>query len=298
MKLNKMRVLFIGAIKFSLITLEELISLTVEIVGICGRTSSNFNSDHYDLSQIAKNNNIPFKNCKNINDEDSLTWMSNKKPDVIFCFGWSQILSKNILNLPPMGCIGYHPTKLPENRGRHPLIWALILGLKETGSTFFFLREGADSGDIISQKIIKISEKDDAKSLYKKVCFSAKLQIREFINNLENKTSETYSQESSNANYWRKRSSKDGLIDWRMGAETIHNLVRGLTRPYVGAEFIYKNKPFKVWKTKILKGNPQNIEPGKVLFSNKHSTIIKAGIDAIEVLEMEPTIVFEEGSYL
>ena len=164
-----MRVLFIGAIKFSLITLEELISLNVEIVGICGRTSSNFNSDHYDLSQIAKNNNIPFKNCKNINDEDSLTWMSNKKPDVIFCFGWSQILSKNILNLPPMGCIGYHPTKLPENRGRHPLIWALILGLKETGSTFFFLREGADSGDIISQKIIKISEKDDAKSLYKKV---------------------------------------------------------------------------------------------------------------------------------
>lgn len=293
-----MRVVFIGSVKFSQILLEELISLNVEIVGICCTKYSNFNSDHYDLSPIAKKNNIPVKNCRNINDEETLIWISNKKPDIIFCFGWSQLLSKNILNLPSMGCIGYHPTKLPDNRGRHPLIWALILGLKETGSTFFFLREGADSGDIISQRVIKISERDDAESLYKKVCVSAKLQIREFINKLENKSLITFSQENSNTNYWRKRSSKDGLIDWRMAAESIHNLVRGLTKPYVGAEFIYKNKSIKVWKTKIFQFNSYNIEPGKVIFSNKESTLIKAGIDAIEVLEMEPTIIIEEGFYL
>ena len=83
-----------------------------------------------------------------------------------------------------------------------------------------------------------------------------------------------------------------------MAAETIHNLVRGLTKPYIGAEFIYKDMSIKAWKTKISEVTAQNIEPGKVLFSNKDSTIIKAGIDAIEILEMEPSIIFEEGSYL
>ena len=51
-----------------------------------------------------------------------------------------------------MGILGYHPSLLPFNRGRHPIIWALALGLKETGSTFFFMDENADTGDIVSQK--------------------------------------------------------------------------------------------------------------------------------------------------
>jgi methionyl-tRNA formyltransferase len=67
-----------------------------------------------------------------------------------------------------MGVAGYHPTKLPMNRGRHPLIWALALRLKNSVSTFFFMNEGADSGDILSQVDFKILYQDDAQSLYDK----------------------------------------------------------------------------------------------------------------------------------
>ena len=52
--------------------------------------------------------------------------------------------------------MGYHPAELPYNRGRHPIIWALALGLKSTASTFFYMKEGADDGDIISQEIVKL----------------------------------------------------------------------------------------------------------------------------------------------
>ena len=65
-----------------------------------------------------------------------------------------------------MGVLGYHPTKLPANRGRHPLIWSLVLGLKQSASTFFFLDQDADSGDIISQKDFEILNTDDALALY------------------------------------------------------------------------------------------------------------------------------------
>ena len=58
-------------------------------------------------------------------------------PDLIICVGWSQILKSEILNIPKLGVIGFHPSKLPENRGKHPIIWSLVLGKKETASTFF-----------------------------------------------------------------------------------------------------------------------------------------------------------------
>ena len=63
----------------------------------------------------------------------------------------------------------FSPGLTPQNRGRHPIIWTLALGLCETGSTFFFMDEGADSGDILSQKKITILPEDNAGSLYQKL---------------------------------------------------------------------------------------------------------------------------------
>ena len=68
------------------------------------------------------------------------------------CVGWSKLIKKEILNIPKKGFIGYHPSLLPKNRGRHPLIWAKILGLKKTEATFFMLNDKAETGEIISQK--------------------------------------------------------------------------------------------------------------------------------------------------
>ena len=53
-------------------------------------------------------------------------------------------------------------------------------------------------------------------------------------------------QDHNLSNFWRKRNYLDGRIDWRMSAKSIHNLVRGLTRPYLGAEFIYDANTIKV----------------------------------------------------
>tara|TARA_B100000212_G_C26964283_1_gene359781 strand:+ start:319 stop:531 length:213 start_codon:yes stop_codon:yes gene_type:complete len=55
------------------------------------------------------------------------------------------------------------------NRGRHPIIRTLVLGLNETASTFFFMNEFADEGDILDQKIVKIDCQDNANTLYGKL---------------------------------------------------------------------------------------------------------------------------------
>ena len=160
-----MKILFIGTVEFSYKALKKLIELNAEIVGVCTKKKSDFNSDFVDLTSLCKNAIIPFKYIDDINSNENIDWIRSLSPDIIFCFGWSNLIKKDLLSLPKMGVVGYHPALLPKNRGRHPLIWALALGLNVSGSTFFFMTEGADDGDILSQEKVKILYEDDAKSL-------------------------------------------------------------------------------------------------------------------------------------
>ena len=246
-----MNIVFIGSIMFSEKILIQLINMKVNIKGVCTIKSANNNSDHVDLTKISIKNKIPVKYTDDINSENSIKWIKSLSPDIIFCFGWSRLLKTDLLKLAPLGVLGYHPAALPANRGRHPLIWALILGLKETGSTFFFMDDGADSGDILSQHPIKIFNNDNAGSLYKRITETALEQIDEFLPTLQSGDCNKIKQDHSKSNTWRKRYKNDGKIDWRMSAITIHNLVRGLTKPYIGAHIEYKDEigievvPFK-----------------------------------------------------
>ena len=117
-----MKIAFIGSIEFSRQALELLIKMGEDVVGVCTLKESPFNSDHYDLSGICKEYGISWKYTPHINSEETIKWLANKNPDVVFCFGWSKILGKKLLNLAPKGVIGFHPAALPANRGRHPLI--------------------------------------------------------------------------------------------------------------------------------------------------------------------------------
>lgn len=146
-----MRIIFIGTVEFSLRALEKLINIKADVVGVCTKKVSNFNSDFADLSKLCESNSVPYIYVDDINSKETRNWIQNLEPDIVFCFGWSSLIKKELLKVAPMGVIGYHPTALPQNRGRHPLIWAIVLGLEKSASTFFFMKEGADDGDILSQ---------------------------------------------------------------------------------------------------------------------------------------------------
>ncbi len=267
------------------------------IVGVCTKQESTFNSDFCDLAPLCIENNIDYKYVNDINSQYIVDWISRLKPDIIFCFGWSNIIKKELLKVAPMGIVGFHPTKLPQNRGRHPLIWSLVLGLSSSASTFFFMDEGADSGDILSQKEFEISLVDDAQTLYEKVTDKALSQIQEFYPSLERKAYIRIPQDHRLANYWRKRNNEDGLIRFNMSSMAIYNLVRALTRPYIGAHIIYKGEEIKIWKIRILDCNQDNIEPGKVLRSVKDSIVVKTFDGAIEIVDYEFKILPRIGEY-
>ncbi len=293
-----MRIVFIGSVDFSRRTLAACLDAGARVVGVVARRESAFNVDFADLGHVAEPHGLDLLYTDRVNDPETLAWVEERRPDVIFCFGWSALLGKELLDVPSLGVVGYHPAMLPANRGRHPLIWALALGLESTGSTFFFMDQWADSGDILSQRKMPIAYEDDAASLYERMCATAVEQICEFLPLLEQGTFRRVSQDHSQANWWRKRGRADGGIDFRMDSRSVYNLVRALTRPYVGAHIETPGGDVKVWKVRESEDAPANIEPGKVFWVEGGRVGVKCGKGAVELLEHGFEDLPKEGEYL
>lgn len=295
-----MRAIFIGCVESSERFLKTLLREKADIVGVITKSESGFNADFVDLSAICREHGIPCLCVKNINDGEALDFVRSGKPDIGFCLGWSQLLKSELLQMFPQGVVGFHPAALPNNRGRHPLIWALALGLTETASSFFLLEEGADTGKIVSQERIVISEADTARTLYDKVMDTATVQLTQIWQDIRNGGMRVICGGGEAGNAWRKRGKADGKIDWRMSSRGIYNLVRALSEPYVGAHFEYDGKEHKVWETRRLEdGGHQNIEPGKILDvrEEKYFTV-KTGDGVLEVLRYDTDFEPQVGMYL
>lgn len=296
---SNLRILIIGKVKFTESILNELITKGFKISGVICGENKGINSDFVDLSLIAKKNNISFHSTDDINSGSTLAWVEEKKPDVIFCLGWPQLIKKELLSLPKKYIIGYHPSDLPFNKGRHPIIWSLVLGLSRTASCFFLMDEGADTGQVISKKFIAITKKDKAADLYFKIESAAKKQIIKIIKDISHDKLKPLKFDTDQGNSWRKRSENDGLIDWRMTAESIYNLVRALSHPYEGAHFLFDSKPYKVYDSEISpKVSERNIEPGKINSIKNGSVEIQCGKGSIILKKIEPSIDLTGKEYL
>ena len=106
----------------------------IDIVAAVSRSGSTFNSDFCSLAPLAEAHGIPCFLADGQSQDVMAAWLTPYAPDVIFCLGWSHLLGQKILGLPSTATIGYHPAPLPRGRGRHPVIWALVLGLGYTES--------------------------------------------------------------------------------------------------------------------------------------------------------------------
>lgn len=298
-----MRVGVIGCVEFSEAMLRALLDAPeIEIVGVVTKTRSAFNADFRDLGPLARSHDVPVFHQDAGDQREMIDWFGARAPDVIFCVGWPNLLKEALLVIPPHGVVGYHPTDLPRNRGRHPIIWALALGLDETASTFFRIDGGVDSGPILSKVKVAIGPDDDAGALYARLVEVGRTQIVETARRLGSGQQTVVEQDLDQGNLWRKRSKIDGRIDWRMSAATIHNLVRALNSPYPGA---YRevgtaapHREINIWKTRPLPDDRINLEPGLVLKVTGEFILVKAGVGAIEIIEHDFDVLPAEGDYL
>ena len=280
------RTFFIGSVSSSDVALEALLAdPAFQMLGVLTLSDSKVNADYADIAVRARANGMPVHLAEQIDTEALVDLLSDLQPDVVFVIGWSRLLGAEVLRIPKLGAIGYHPAALPANRGRHPLIWALALGLEETASSFFLMEEGADSGPILSQVSLPIAATDYASDLYAKALKAIPTQLQQIRDHLRSGLQDLLPQDHNIATYWRKRGRVDGMIDWRMAATSIYNLVRALAHPYPGAEFMVGDQAVTLWRCEVVEADvPKNAEPGKILAVENGHVLVKAGVGALRLL--------------
>lgn len=178
---------------------------------------------------------------QNINDHDSRSAIESAKLDWLFVIGWSQIVGEETLRLPRQGCVGMHPTLLPQGRGRAPIPWAIIKGLSETGVSMFALDSGTDTGPVIAQHVVPIAKDETASTLYRKIDRGHTELIRSTWDSFLSGTVSPMAQDESRATTWPGRRPEDGHLDSTMTVQEMDRHVRALTHPYPGASWTDRN---------------------------------------------------------
>ena len=140
------------------------------------------------------------------------------------------MLPQSVWNLPSKGTINLHTSLLPNYRGAAPINWVLINGEKETGITTFFIDQQIDSGAIIKQEKITLTDKTTAAELHNTLMNKGSDLLINTLNSIKNNTVIQQDQEHNSAMSEAPKLTKELLkIDWNKTANEIHNLVRGLS---------------------------------------------------------------------
>lgn len=104
------------------------------------------------LKSFMTNKNIPYYYMENGSDKPLENWVKNINPDIIVVYSMSQLLKRNIFDIPKYGTINLHPALLPNYRGPFPDFWMYYNTEKKGGVTVHYIDEGEDTGDIIYQE--------------------------------------------------------------------------------------------------------------------------------------------------
>jgi len=295
------RVILIGAVKTSLLTLKKLAEHKFNIVGVFGyepKDATNV-SGLTDMSIFSKGNNIPYFGYQNIIEKRLIEIAQSLNPDIIFAVGFSQLLSNEWLEMPRYGCIGFHPMMLPKGRGRAPVAWS-ILEERSAAATFFLMNEIADSGPILAQKLIEIEPEEDAQSLGTKINKTMTELLDTWLPDLKRGIWNPQPQDESLASYYGVRRPSDGWIDWNKSAIEIDLLIKATTHPYPGAYFYYLGQKIIVRKSKLEKDLKMKGVVGRVLLLENENFLVQCGDGLIWIKELEipESITIKVGSRL
>jgi methionyl-tRNA formyltransferase len=260
------RIVVAGAVGSTRLTLEALIKNQAPVVGVLQmRNESSHTVTGYEpLDVIASAAGIPCATFKNINDPEIVQQVKEWNPDLMFVVGLSQLVHDEMLAIPQLGCIGFHPTFLPAGRGRAPLAW-LTLDNGPGAASFFLIDDGVDAGPIFVQEPFEVTPSDYAADVARKLEAATVTALDRWIPKLLAGDWNPQPQDEFLATYHGRRGPDDGLIDWHRSATEIHATIRAAADPHPGAYTWHKGQKLLIWRAEREERIPWRGVAGRIL---------------------------------
>lgn len=281
--MEKIKVLFMGTPEFSVPVLEGLIE-NYEVIAVVTQPDKKVGRKQEVMSspvkKVAEKYHIPVLQPKKIRAEyqDVLSYQA----DIIVTCAYGQIIPKCILDAPKHGCINVHASLLPKLRGGAPIHKAIIEGMTETGITIMYMNEFMDQGDIISQQKTEILTEDNLETLSEKLSQIGKELLLKTLPEIIEGTNKREKQNEQEVTYAYNITHEEEKIDFTKSAETVRNLVRGLS-PTPGAYTTLEGKVLKIYQVEI--GGKATEAPGTITDISKEG--IKVACQDLEIIIKE-----------
>lgn len=207
------------------------------------------------------------------------------QPDLIIVIAYSQLIPKEILDIPKFGCLNLHASLLPKYRGAAVISAAILNEDKETGVTIIKMNEKLDKGPIIAQVKLKIKQDDTTGSLSNKLSvLGAELLIPIIKKYIIGKIKPRL-QDEKEASFIKEIKKSDGLIDWSKTANYLERFIRAMS-PWPSAWTWWNGKQIKIISAQKQTLAINSYKSGKVFIYNCGLTI-QCGKDALIIKRLQ-----------
>ncbi|EAQ41095.1 methionyl-tRNA formyltransferase [Polaribacter sp. MED152] len=290
--MKDLRIVFMGTPDFAVTILKHLVDHNYNIVGVItaadkpagrGRKLNESAVKKYALSE-----NLKVLQPTNLKDESFLNELNSLEVDLQIVVAF-RMLPKSVWQLPKFGTFNLHASLLPEYRGAAPIHWAIINGESKTGVTTFFIDEKIDTGEIILQEEINITEDETVGTLHDKLMYLGADLVAKTVNAISEGDIKTKKQPDLEEKQAPKLFPENTRIDWSKSITEIYNQIRGLN-PFPAAWTVINNNEEQL-KTKLYKvrkvTEEHGFEFGKIISSkNELKVAVNKGFIIIDEIKI------------
>jgi methionyl-tRNA formyltransferase len=283
-----MRIVFMGTPDFAVPSLQSLIDAGHTVCAVFTQPDKPKGRGYAlaapPVKDLALRHQIDVYQPKTLRTAEAAEQIRSLKPDVIVVTAYGKLLPKEILEIPPYGCINVHASLLPKYRGAAPIQWSVINGEPVTGVTTMVMAEGLDTGDMLLKTQTEIGPDETSGELHDRLSVMGADLLVKTLKAVEDGTAVRIPQTEEGTCYASMLTKELSLIDWNRPAGVIHNLIRGLS-PWPVANTVYKNKILKIYRTKIV-DRPHGT-PGQAINMDGSLFVCCGENTAVELLEVQ-----------
>src|SRR2546421_160456 len=164
-----MRIVMVGTGTFAEPTFEALLAGPHQVVGlvtqpdrVVGQERGSTRQTGRGMKNIAQVHGVAVLQPESINTPQGVADLQALNPDLLVVAAYGQILSRDVLAVPPLGGINVHASLLPKYRGAAPIAWAIYHGETRTGVTIIKMSVSLDAGDMLAQEALDIGPEETA----------------------------------------------------------------------------------------------------------------------------------------
>ena len=220
-----------------------------------------------------------------VNAAAFLDFVKDKQPDLLIVAMFPQILRQELLSLPGLVAVNYHPSPLPVYAGPQPTFWMLRNGEREAAVTVHWVTEKIDGGDILAQERVEIRPEDNNSLLIQRLHHRAAGVLAATVTALADGRAEARPQDRAQRRYDPRSQPEDRMIDWNSSAESICNLLRAVL-PWQTLTAETGRWPLAIYAARPV-DMPAEGAPGEILRKNGAFLTVQTGRGALEITGYE-----------